>query len=422
MAVRTSCQAASPTRSSVAVESTMSVKRTVARTRSPGPSGTTPKDRALVHSTVTHGHLRRPMRRDPTGSRRPTRARCRAWPSSITTCIIPEIGTQMMQLAGRRPGDRGMSVVHRQPGSYIARPTGLVEDDDLGASVRERPNLVGRREASGLQAGHATILHRSARVQVSPDPSEHVLPGSQFVSVERRCHRVSHSGRRPTAIGRSQAAAEGQVDHDVRGPDQRTDEPERREEPRRGEPEHHQRRHRVMQGVEERHGAGRHLPWAVRLADPEQGREVRNDPEDEDRPARRRVAPIARSRRPRWRDRGRARGAGGEAADRSLGDRAPQPVGGLGRRRSCLDAPPDAGSRTTTAVCARSPGGEAVDVVAPARVVAERRPTADHVPRRPRREPGRPASRRGARPSCRAAPGGSATRRAPSRPSRSWPG
>ena len=51
----TSRQAASPIRSRVAVESTMSVNRTVARMRSPGPSGDTPNDRALVHSTVTHG-------------------------------------------------------------------------------------------------------------------------------------------------------------------------------------------------------------------------------------------------------------------------------------------------------------------------------------------------------------------------------
>ena len=41
----------------VTVESTMSVNRTVARTRSPGPSGGTPNDLALVHSTVTHGSL-----------------------------------------------------------------------------------------------------------------------------------------------------------------------------------------------------------------------------------------------------------------------------------------------------------------------------------------------------------------------------
>ena len=37
------------------MESTISVKRTVASTRSPGPSGATPTIRALVHSTVTHG-------------------------------------------------------------------------------------------------------------------------------------------------------------------------------------------------------------------------------------------------------------------------------------------------------------------------------------------------------------------------------
>ena len=55
---------------SVAVESTMSVNRTVARIRSPGPSATTPNFRALVHSSVTHGSSPTTQASCPAGSRR----------------------------------------------------------------------------------------------------------------------------------------------------------------------------------------------------------------------------------------------------------------------------------------------------------------------------------------------------------------
>ena len=88
--------------------------------------------------------------------------------------------------------------------------------------------------------------------------------------------------RATPSVGGSQTAAKGQVDHDVREPGKRADEPERRQDARGREAEHEERRRWVMHHVEEWHGAGRHLPTGMRLADTEQGREVGNDPEQEE--------------------------------------------------------------------------------------------------------------------------------------------
>jgi len=85
----------------------------------------------------------------------------------------------------------------------------------------------------------------------------------------------------PTVSG-SEAVAESQVDHDVREPGKRTDEPERRQDARGCEAEHEERWRWVMHHVEEWHGAGRHLPTGMRLAHTEQGRQMGNDPEQEE--------------------------------------------------------------------------------------------------------------------------------------------
>jgi hypothetical protein len=74
------------------------------------------------------------------------------------------------------------------------------------------------------------------------------------------------------SVGRPETVAEGQVDHDVRGPGEGGDEPERRQDAGRGEGEQHQRRRWVMHCVEERHRARCHLPAGMRLADTQQGR------------------------------------------------------------------------------------------------------------------------------------------------------
>jgi hypothetical protein len=77
---------------------------------------------------------------------------------------------------------------------------------------------------------------------------------------------------------------ESKVDHDVRGPGETAHEPQGRQDARAGESDEDERRHRVMHDVEEGHGAGRHLPAGVGLADPEEGRKVRHDPKDEEHP------------------------------------------------------------------------------------------------------------------------------------------
>ena len=76
--------------------------------------------------------------------------------------------------------------------------------------------------------------------------------------------------------------AEGQVDNDVRRPCEGRNEPKWGKKAGRRNNEQRQRWRRVMHRVEERHGSGRHLPAGMRLADTKQGREVGNDPEDQE--------------------------------------------------------------------------------------------------------------------------------------------
>ena len=122
---RRSFQAVSPIRWSMAVESTMSVKRTDATTRSPGPCGPMPTRCALVHSIVTHGSSPTTQASCPGGiSKIESGGMSSDSPSSMRTCRTPETECPRWwtwQLGVPIVGAR--STDHRQPGLQCDRPT-----------------------------------------------------------------------------------------------------------------------------------------------------------------------------------------------------------------------------------------------------------------------------------------------------------
>ena len=101
--------------------------------------------------------------------RTPSRARCRSpGRHSSRHAWSRRSISEVMQFAPRRTRDRR----HRRrpsPSGLVEGTTddGLVELEDVGPAVRERPHLIGRGERTGLQPWHRTILdcRRAARVR-----------------------------------------------------------------------------------------------------------------------------------------------------------------------------------------------------------------------------------------------------------------
>jgi hypothetical protein len=70
----------------------------------------------------------------------------------------------------------------------------------------------------------------------------------------------------------------------VREPRETADQPERRQDARRGKTDEQEWRRRMMHHVEEWHSAKCHLPPGMRLADSQQCREMGHDAEEEEHP------------------------------------------------------------------------------------------------------------------------------------------
>src|SRR5436190_12807880 len=133
------CHLASPTRSSVAVDPTMSVMRIVPSERTPVSSSVAPKTRALANSTASHGTSPTTQPSCPGGISYTSPA----WisislPSSTKTCrcpltAAPRCRTWQVEV----PIFGATSVDQRHPGLRIIRPTAVSSRSTT--SIRPRP-------------------------------------------------------------------------------------------------------------------------------------------------------------------------------------------------------------------------------------------------------------------------------------------
>src|SRR4029077_5590221 len=154
---------ASPTRSSIAVESQMSENTIVASTRAPTSSGDFPYACPLVNSTDSHGTSPSTHATCPGGiSYASPGPMVRVVPSFVRTGEPAGNGVaDMAMLARVRAGDRAH--VSRPAPSGLedeAAHVDLVERDDLDEAVRKASDLVGPAEAFALQSWHDAGVSR----------------------------------------------------------------------------------------------------------------------------------------------------------------------------------------------------------------------------------------------------------------------